>query len=134
MSNESDVETLKSEFKLPIDKLEQFKRRYDFNGFEKPFLLVIDEHIVSRSSRVKSKYMIVVTVNPRSTLSLRNYIAWLSQEQISRLFARERSVATTDIGNVFKEGKLHEESNVQILHIAGADRPTKFYNLVVLIQ
>lgn len=41
VSNESDVETLKAEFKLPVDKLEQFKKRYDFNGFEKPFLPVM---------------------------------------------------------------------------------------------
>jgi prophage maintenance system killer protein len=60
--------------------------------------------------------------------------AWLSQEQISKLFMRERSVITKHIGNVFKEGELDEESNVQILHIAGADRPTKFYNLDVLIS
>jgi prophage maintenance system killer protein len=60
--------------------------------------------------------------------------AWLSQEQISKLFMRERSVITKHIGNVFKEGELDEESNVQNLHIAGADRPTKFYNLDVLIS
>jgi prophage maintenance system killer protein len=59
---------------------------------------------------------------------------WLSQEQISKLFMRERSVITKHIGNVFKEGELDEESNVQNLHIAGADRPTKFYNLDVLIS
>jgi prophage maintenance system killer protein len=60
--------------------------------------------------------------------------AWLSQDQISKLFMRERSVITKHIGNVFKEGELDEESNVQNLHIAGADRPTKFYNLDVLIS
>ena len=59
---------------------------------------------------------------------------WLSQEQIGKLFLRERSVITKHIGNVFREGELDEESNVQILHIAGADRPTKFYNLDVLIS
>jgi hypothetical protein len=63
-----------------------------------------------------------------------NDTAWLSQEQISKLFMRERSVITKHIGNVFKERELDEESNVQILHIAGADRPTKFYNLNVLIS
>lgn len=41
VSNESDVETLRAEFKLPADKLEKFKKKYDFNGFEKPFLPVI---------------------------------------------------------------------------------------------
>lgn len=59
---------------------------------------------------------------------------WLTQEQMSDLFLRERSVITKHIGNVFKEGELDEESNVQILHISGADRPVKFYNLEVIIS
>jgi len=59
---------------------------------------------------------------------------WLSQEQIGKLFARERSVITKHISNVFKEEELDEKSNVQILHIAGADRPVKFYNLDVIIS
>lgn len=41
VSNEKDVEELKREFKLPVDKVEAFKKRYDFNGFEKPYLPVI---------------------------------------------------------------------------------------------
>jgi putative SOS response-associated peptidase YedK len=43
VSNESDAEQLKIDFKLPMDKVEQFKKRYDFNGFEKPFLPVISK-------------------------------------------------------------------------------------------
>ena len=46
---------------------------------------------------------------------------WLSQEQMTALFARERSVITKHIRNVFSEGELLEESNVQILHIAGGE-------------
>jgi hypothetical protein len=34
---------------------------------------------------------------------------------------------------VFKEGELDEKSNVQNLHIAGSDRPVKFYKLDVII-
>lgn len=41
VSNESDPEELKREFKLPVDKLEKFKKRYDFVGWEKPYLPVI---------------------------------------------------------------------------------------------
>jgi hypothetical protein len=46
---------------------------------------------------------------------------WLSQEQIGKLFLRERSVITKHIGNVFKEGELDEETNVQNLHIGYID-------------
>lgn len=65
---------------------------------------------------------------------LENETVWLTQEQISDLFQRDRSVITKHIGNVFKEGELDEKSNVQILHISGSDRPVKFYNLDVIIS
>ena len=59
---------------------------------------------------------------------------WLNTTQMASLFERERSVLTKHINNVFKEGELHEESNVQILHVSGSDRPVKFYNLDVIIS
>ena len=65
---------------------------------------------------------------------LENETVWLTQQQISELFQRERSVITKHINNVFEEGELDEESNVQILHIANSDRPVKLYNLDVIIS
>lgn len=65
---------------------------------------------------------------------LENETVWLSQQQMSELFQRERSVITKHINNVFKEGELDKKSNVQILHISGADRPVTFYNLEVIIS
>ena len=59
---------------------------------------------------------------------------WLRQEQMSELFGRERSVITKHLRNVFAEGELEEESNVQNLHIAGSDKPVRFYNLDVIIS
>ena len=59
---------------------------------------------------------------------------WLTQEQMCQLFGRERSVITKHIRNVFREGELSAESNVQNLHIANSDRPVKFYNLDVVIS
>ncbi len=59
---------------------------------------------------------------------------WLTQEQMGQLFGRERSVITKHIRNVFAEGELEEESNVQNLHIAGSDKPVRFYNLDVIIS
>ena len=34
---------------------------------------------------------------------------WLTQEQMCRLFGRERSVITKHIANIFKEGELERE-------------------------
>jgi hypothetical protein len=65
---------------------------------------------------------------------LENETVWLTQEQMSELFQRERSVITKHIGNVFTEGELEQKSNVQILHISGSDRPVKFYSLDVIIS
>jgi hypothetical protein len=63
-----------------------------------------------------------------------NDTVWLTQAQISTLFQKERSVITKHISNVFTEGELEAESNVQILHIGGSDKPVKFYNLDVIIS
>ncbi len=68
------------------------------------------------------------------TVLLENETIWLTQEQMSQLFDRERSVITKHIGNVFSEGELDEKSNVQNLHIGGSDKPVKFYNLDVIIS
>ncbi len=65
---------------------------------------------------------------------LENETIWMTQEQMSQLFDRERSVITKHIGNVFSEGELEEKSNVQNLHISGSDKPVKFYNLDVIIS
>jgi prophage maintenance system killer protein len=72
--------------------------------------------------------------NIQIEVCLEQETVWLRQEQMSELFGRERSVITKHIRNVFAEGELDEKSNVQILHIAGSDKPVKFYNLDVIIS
>lgn len=59
---------------------------------------------------------------------------WLRQEQMAELFGRDRTVIGRHIRNVFAEAELAEESNVQNLHIAGSDKPVRFYNLDVIIS
>lgn len=41
---------------------------------------------------------------------------------------------TKHLRNIFQDGELVEESNVQNLHIAGSDKPVKFYNLDAIIS
>lgn len=58
---------------------------------------------------------------------------WLTQEQMSELFQRERTVITRHIANVFNEGELSEDSNVQKMHIANSDKTVKhFLNLILM--
>ena len=59
---------------------------------------------------------------------------WITQSQMAYLFERERSVITKHINNIFSEGELVKESNVQILHDAPSDRPITFYSLDVVIS
>lgn len=59
---------------------------------------------------------------------------WLSQAQMTELFTVDRTVVTKHINNVFREGELSAESNVQFLHIANSDKPVKYYSLDVIIS
>jgi prophage maintenance system killer protein len=59
---------------------------------------------------------------------------WLTQAQMAELFGRERSVITRHVHNVFGEGELKKESNVQNLHIASSDKPVVAYSLDVIIS
>ena len=63
-----------------------------------------------------------------------NDSVWLTQNQMSELFQRDRSVITKHINNVFKEKELDEKRNVQFLHIANSDKPIKLFSLDVIIS
>jgi len=67
-------------------------------------------------------------------VSFENDTVWLSKNQMAELFQRDRSVISKHIKNVFDEGELSPESNVQNLHIANSDKPVDFYNLDVIIS
>ncbi|MDP4650634.1 MAG: virulence RhuM family protein [Haliea sp.] len=59
---------------------------------------------------------------------------WLTQAQMTVLFERDQSVISRHINNVFKDGELSAESNMQKMHIAHSDKPTACYSLDVIIS
>ncbi|RJP93496.1 MAG: death-on-curing protein [Desulfobacteraceae bacterium] len=59
---------------------------------------------------------------------------WLNQDHLSLLFQRDQSVISRHINNIFKEGELEPESNMQKMHIAHSDKPVVYYNLDVIIS
>lgn len=59
---------------------------------------------------------------------------WLSKEDMSILFDRDRSVISRHIKKIFEEKELTEKSNVHFLHIAHSDKPVPFYSLDVVIS
>ncbi len=65
---------------------------------------------------------------------MENETVWLTRQQMSELFDRNVSVIGRHIRNIFEEGELEEESNVQKMHIANSDKPVEFYNLDVIIS
>jgi len=63
-----------------------------------------------------------------------NETVWLTQQQMSMLFQKDRTVITRHISNIFSEGELDEKSNVHFLHFPFSDKPVKFYSLDVIIS
>lgn len=60
---------------------------------------------------------------------------WLSQAQMAELFQKNQSVIARHIANVFKEGELPRDSNMQILHNTYTKyKPTHVYSLDVIIS
>ena len=65
---------------------------------------------------------------------------WLSKEDISILFGRDRSVITKHINNIYKEGELDREStcaknaHVRLEGARTITRTMEFYNLDVIIS
>ncbi len=69
-----------------------------------------------------SQIVIYQTENGETKLDVRfqDETVWLTQDQMAKLFERDRTVIVKHIANIFSEGELDEKSNVQFLHIAKA--------------
>ena len=80
----------------------------------------------------------IVMYQPDETIRLEvrveNESVWLTQQQITELFNRDRTVINRHINNVFKEGECDKESNVHFLHIPNSDKPVMYYSLDVIIS
>ena len=80
----------------------------------------------------------IVLYQPDATIQLevrlQDETVWLSQQQMAELFQKDRTVITRHINNIFSEGELDEKSNVHFLHFPFSDKPTKLYNLDVIIS
>lgn len=83
-----------------------------------------------------SEILIYQTEDGQTKIETRfeNETVWLTQEQIVLLFQRDQSVISRHINNIFSEGELDKESNMQKMHIAFSDKPVAFYNLDVIIS
>ena len=64
---------------------------------------------------------------------MKDEMVWLTQEQMAKLFGKDRTVRTRHINNIFKE-ELEEKSNVQKMHFPNSDKLVTLYNLDVIIS
>jgi len=58
---------------------------------------------------------------------------WLKQDEIAKLYGKERSVITKHINKIFTDKEVDKKSNVQFLHIANSDKPIALYSLDVIL-
>jgi hypothetical protein len=58
---------------------------------------------------------------------------WLRQNEIAKLYGKDRSVMTRHINKIFADKEVNKKSNVQFLHIPKSDKPVAFYNLDVIL-
>ena len=59
---------------------------------------------------------------------LENETVWLTTHQMALLFEKEESNIRRHVINVFKEGELERENNVQKIHVATSVLPPRFYS------
>ncbi len=80
----------------------------------------------------------IILYNVNEKISLKVHFeretVWLSVNQMVLLFDREESNIRRHIINVFTEGELDKNINVQIMHVNGIKKPVPYYSLDVIIS
>jgi len=80
---------------------------------------------------------IVIYKSPKNEIEVEAHFegetVWLRQDEIARLYGKERTVITKHINKIFADKEVDKKSNVQFLHIANSDKPVAFYNLDVIL-
>ena len=83
---------------------------------------------------MKNEIIIFENQNVKLEVNMKDETVWLTQEQMAELFDKNRTVITKHINNIFKEGELDKDSNVQKMHFSNSNKPTTLYNLDVIIS
>lgn len=84
----------------------------------------------------KNQIVIYQTEDGQTQIDVRleKETVWLTTAQMSLLFDREESNIRRHVINVFKEGELERDNNVQKIHVNGVKKPVPIYNLDVIIS
>ena len=57
----------------------------------------------------------------------------MRQDEIAKLFEKDRTVITRHINNILKDKEVNEKSNVQKMHFANSDKLVKLYSLDIVL-
>ena len=83
---------------------------------------------------MKNEIILFENQDVKLEVNMNGETVWLTQDQMAKLFGKDRTVITRYINNIFKDGVLEEKSNVQKMHIANSDKPVSLYSLDVIIS
>ena len=76
---------------------------------------------------MKNEIIIFEDQKVKLEVNMQDETVWLTQEQKSELFGKDRTVITKHIKNIFKDGELNEKSNVQKMHFPNSDKLVSIY-------
>ena len=83
---------------------------------------------------MKNEIILFENQDVKLEVNMNGETVWLTQDQMAKLFGKDRTVITRHINNIFKDGELEEKSNVQKMHIANSANSVSFYSLDVIIS
>ncbi len=83
---------------------------------------------------MKNEIILFENQDVKLEVNMNGETVWLTQDQMAKLFGKDRTVITRHINNIFNDGELEEKSNVQKIHIANSDKPVSLYSLDVIIS
>ena len=100
------------------------------------YICMLKNKINDEAMNLENKIVIYQTEDGHTQIDVRmeNETVWLSANQMAMLFDREESNIRRHVINVFREGELNRENNVQNLHVNGVKKPVPFYTLDVIIS
>jgi len=83
---------------------------------------------------VKNEIVLFEDNDLKLEVNMKDDTVWLTQAQMVHLFERNIGVISRHIKNIFEEGELEVESNLQKMQIPNSDKPVTLYSLDVIIS
>ena len=83
---------------------------------------------------MKNEIVIFENQNVKLEVNMQDETVWLNTSQMAKLFNKEESNIRRHIINIFKDGELEKNNNVQKIHVDGVKQSVPFYSLDVIIS